>query len=161
MSDAAEVLLPRHGHYFEVGLLLFVFAALAVLSAYAVYDLILGGAQALGLFALLVLIWPMLLALRTRPGRYAVIDMPRNEISAPSMFRRSRWRMVPASSVTSYTSIRSIAERRRIIGLILETESGRRYKYYDRKTPGCVDQILSFLLRNRVQERLPERVRLG
>lgn len=160
--DNREILPARKGHVAEVSFFAFMVAGFGALLAYVIYDFIaLGGDESRRLLVVIVVLFPLVVISAFRPGRYVVVDIERRIISRPTWSKRISPTMIPVEKVQSYMRIRSVSDKKAIVGLIIHTRDGEKIRYSEKSTPGCVSRIVSLLERSQAKEEIPERQLVG
>ena len=148
-----QIVSPRKGHYLDLGLFVFALTGEMILFLYSGYEFVSGDrviAQQVLVGAIVALVAP--LALSRRPGRFVAISRDRQAVSRPTLFRPRPAALISLRHIQNYKRIGSVTDRERLVGLFVLTSDGRRFRYYDSRTPNSVGILLEVFAQGKVKE---------
>ncbi len=90
-----------------------------------------------------------------------MVDVERGLVSKPSLLKQRVSVTVSSDQIRSYKTIRSIADKNRVIGVLILTKDDRKFRYSDKRTPGVSRTVLKLLSKSGAAEQLDGRQLIG
>ena len=90
-----------------------------------------------------------------------MVDVERGLVSKPSLLKRRVPVTVSSDQIRSYKTIRSIADKDRVVGVLILMKDDRKFRYSDKRTPGVSGTVLELLSRSGAAEELGGKQLIG
>lgn len=152
-----RILPPKKDHFLNMCVLAFATFALIVFLFYIME----GGLNARYLAGLIPVFALLELGFFSRLGRHVIVDVDAQNISKPMIIKRMGCRVFSTRDLLSFERVYNINDISATIGVIIHPKEGGNIRYSDRRTPGCTQELLQMLEKNRIPEKYSPRKILG
>ncbi len=145
MTDTS-LLRPIKGHLLYLTAAIVCAVSALALTIATVYYAFVAHVQELTvtLIGWVVLLWIITLPLAWEPGRF-VAFLDESRLSLPTLFPRRNPRFVTARDIDHYEEIGRAADVTQPKVLVLVTKAGKRLRYSNARTPGCIPRLVSLM----------------